>query len=620
MKILQNTKNTIFSLFFKVNFLLSFTVLLAFMTYNDEYSVITFVLVLMGSFSTVILLYALVYILMLLFSRTTRFILYASGIVFVGINLIFITDFFIYRLYKFHINAMVIDIITSPEALDSMQLGIWPILLFAALSFSLITIEFILIHKLVKMNSNYANDLNTALNKRLIYPILTIVMIEKISYGAASLQNHRDILSHFEVIPYYQPLTFNRIAAKYFGYQPKIELENTIQIQSKIHYPLAPLNSIQHGEPFHIFIIVSDAAGDSYINEKTTPNLTHFKEDAIVFNHHYSGGNATRFGIFSLLYGLNSTYWFSFLNAQKGSVLFDTLKSLDYNITIVSSTNTDWPEFRKTCFSNVQESIKDNFKGSPWEKDEQSKNYFIQHIDAHKDKQSLFSFVFFDAPHGYSYPPNHNKFNASGENINYLAATKGSGEITESRARYQNAVSYNDLLFGEMIAKLKEKKLYDNSLIIFTSDHGQEFYEYGSFGHNSSFSNAQTHSPLIIKLPKNMNSITTQKQIDHLTSHNDIVPTLMTLLGVRNDPADYSNGQNLFDTHYKRKYIFCSNWGNNAIITQNHTYIFSNLPNKMFSNEIRDNSSYKKLSKIKVDSKIVLEVMNQNRRFLSGKK
>ena len=110
---------------------------------------------------------------------------------------------------------------------------------------------------------------------------------------------------------------------------------------------------------------VFDKKTRNYAKEK-------LKKDSIVLGNHYSGGNSTRFGIFSLLYGLNSTYWFTFLNASKGSVFFDVLKQLQYDMSIVSSTNTSWPEFKKTAYFNIVDKIKDDFKGKPWEKDKQS--------------------------------------------------------------------------------------------------------------------------------------------------------------------------------------------------------------------------------------------------------
>jgi membrane-anchored protein YejM (alkaline phosphatase superfamily) len=290
---------------------------------------------------------------------------------------------------------------------------------------------------------------------------------------------------------------------------------------------------------------------------------------------------------------------------------------LNYDISIISSTNTNWPEFRKTCYVNVQEGIEDEFKGSPWEKDEQSASCFLNHIDTYKNQTPLFNFIFLDAPHGYSYPESSNKYLAAKGEINYLTVSEGSEELKTTIKRYKNAVYYNDQLFGKMITKLKEKKLYDDSLIIYTSDHGQEFFEQGNFGHNTSFSKGQIHVPLIIKLPKSLQKSHLGEQINsYLTSHQDIVPSLLTLLGVKNDTSKYSNGKNFFSQTFKRDYIFSANWNNNAIVSKDVTSVFSNLPNKMFNNEIRDSHTYELFKNKKINSKFILDTMNENKKFL----
>jgi membrane-anchored protein YejM (alkaline phosphatase superfamily) len=447
-----------------------------------------------------------------------------------------------------------------------------------------------------------------------------IILTEKFTYGTLSLLQNNEYVSKFKVIPLYQPLTFNRLAAKYFNYEAPQELQNRIDTDALVNYPLNPLELPQELNKFNIIIIVSDAVKNSELNKDTAPNIEMFKKESIVFENHFSGGNATRFGIFSILYGLNSTYWFSFLNANKGPVLVDALNKSSYDINIISSTNASWPEFRKTAYSNVaQDAIKDDFEGSPWQKDEQSTQYFIDKIEQQENGKPFFKFVFLDAPHGYSYPPYTNKFNASGENVNYLAATKGSKETEASHARYKNAIYFNDLMFAKMMDKLKEKKMYDESLIIYTSDHGQEFYEYGFYGHNSAFNKAQVNSPLIVKLPKSLQDKVQipKKYPNILTSHNDIVPSIFHLLGIDAPSSNYSNGYNIFDVNYDREYIFTANWNNNAIVTKKYTYVFSNLPNKMFKNEVRYTDTYQKVDKeVQLESKILLDIMNQNRKFL----
>jgi membrane-anchored protein YejM (alkaline phosphatase superfamily) len=318
------------------------------------------------------------------------------------------------------------------------------------------------------------------------------------------------------------------------------------------------------------------------------------------------------------MYGINSTYWFSFLDENKGSVMFDILKRLDYQINIISSTNTSWPEFRKTCYVNILDSIKDDSKGTPWQKDKQSTDYFLRTIDEHNQTKPIFSFVFLDAPHGHSFPKEFNKFNVKDQNINYLTVDKKGKEIEQLKASYKNAIAYDDFLVGKMIDKLKEKGLYENSLIIFTSDHGEEFYEYGFFGHNSAFSKAQTNSPLILKLPETLKNTLTlpTESLYNFTSHLDIVPTILTLLGVENKSSDYSNGYNIFNEDFKRDFVFNANWNHNAIITKDYTYIFSNLPNKMFDNEVRKTSDYSKVNNQKINPRLLIDIINENKSFL----
>jgi membrane-anchored protein YejM (alkaline phosphatase superfamily) len=514
---------------------------------------------------------------------------------------------------------MVINILTSPDAMDSIQLGTTPLIAFIMIVISFVVYEIFLIKKLSNTDIHLKELLNKKINKVILLPIFLIIFIEKITYGSLSLLQESQIVTKFKVIPLYQPLTFSRVAAKYFNYEHNEELQNSIQTNALVKYPTSKIKIPNDINKFNIIIIASDSARDSDINEDITPNVELFKKDSVVFNNHYSGGNATRFGIFSIIYGLNSTYWFSFLNANKGPVIFNTLKKIGYNIDIISSTNTSWPEFRQTTYTDIQDSIKDDFKGSPWEKDEQSTNYFIEKIENYSSDKPLFSFVFLDAPHGYSYPDYANKFNATGENVNYLSVSKDSKKNKAIHARYKNSLYFNDLMFAKMIKKLKEKDMYDNSLIIFTSDHGQEFYEYGFFGHNSAFSKAQINSPLIIKLPNSLKSEVKlpEKYPNVLTSHNDIVPTLMSLLGIKNDTSEYSNGYNIFNNDFNRKYVFSANWNNNAVITKENTYVFSNLPNKMFKNEVRDTKTYKKSQEnIQLNSKILVEIMNENKRFL----
>ena len=132
--------------------------------------------------------------------------------------------------------------------------------------------------------------------------------------------------------------------------------------------------------------------------------------------------------------------------------------------------------------------------------------------------------------------------------------------------RYKNCLHYVDDLIGKIISQLDKKNKLENTIIIITSDHGQEFNDSkkGYWQHGGNFSKYQINTPFILydfnKAPKKYN---------HLTLHYDIAPTIMnSYLGVSNSPKDYSSGKSLFDTS-KRDFFICGYNQKFAIVETN---------------------------------------------------
>jgi membrane-anchored protein YejM (alkaline phosphatase superfamily) len=519
-------------------------------------------------------------------------------------NLAILLDFFIFRIYKFHINSMILNIITSPEAIDAIELSAITKISFFVLLFLLFVFEIIIIYNLKRISES---GFVKFINKKILIILFSIFFIEKISYGFFELFFKNNIISKFSTIPLYQPFTFNRFIVDNFDYNRRTS-KHFIST-GKLFYPTEDILMKKTPSTPNIFIFFSDAFRNSVISKEVTPNIENFKNDSIYFKNHYSGGNSTRFGLFSFFYGLNATYWFPFLEANKGPLFFNILKKLNYQINISSSTSTIWPEFAQTVFVDVQKSIKDDFKGTPYQKDIKNSKYFSNWISKQDKSKPIFSFVFLDAPHGHSYPKEFTKFRPDNKgDINYLTINSSDRDILFNQ--YKNAIYFNDKLFADMIKVLKTNNLYENSIIIFSSDHGEEFYEYGGYGHNNAFNKSQINSPLLIKIPNHKSKIVTK-----ITSHQDIAPTLLTILGVANSTKSYSNGKNLLDDNYHRDFIFSSNWSSSAIVTKNYTQIYSNLPNEIFNNEVRDNEKYKITDK-NIDKLLMLKIIQQNKLFL----
>lgn len=533
------------------------------------------------------------------FDNTAIFIL---GITSFILNLLLIVDFFIYKIYKFHINGMVLNIFFSPSAWKNVHLGKGPIFGAIFILFSLLYLEYILFLKIpiVQINIEFYS---------LLGYMLLIIFIEKMINGFCNIFNVISANSSVRVIPFYQRTSMRHFQRRFLKNLDKTRDINMKTKHSNLKYPIKNLSFLENYEKKDIYIFVLDAVRNDFITSEIAPNIYNFSENNIRFNKHFSGGAATRYGLFSLFYGLNGIYWHSFLAEQKGSLLFDVLKKRDYKNILISSSTLSWPEFRKTSFVDVNDDIKDDFKGEIWEKDRDASELFIKKIKQIPKDKNVFSFVFFDAPHGpYSYPKDFNKFKPDNNGkINYINVSEKNKDIY--RNQYFNAINYDDYLVGKMMKALKETGRYNDSIIIIMSDHGEEFFECGNFGHNNAYTDEQTNSFLTIKYND------TRLIKNNMTSNVDIIPFLFSALGVKNNPDDYSNGSNIMNVN--RDHVFLSKWSECAIKTYDHTFVFPFKAYEAGKLEVRRNKDYSSVNKDIINDNYdkVMKEMDNNSRF-----
>ncbi|MGH9322289.1 MAG: sulfatase [Vicinamibacteria bacterium] len=97
-------------------------------------------------------------------------------------------------------------------------------------------------------------------------------------------------------------------------------------------------------------------------------------------------------------------------------------------------------------------------------------------------------------------------------------------------ARYDAEIAYFDHHFGRLLTHLNELGLYNSSLIFFTADHGEEFFEHGAWGHGHTLYNELLRIPLIVKLPNHRAEH--RGALDaRLASSMDVLPTIRDVLG-----------------------------------------------------------------------------------------
>ncbi len=99
---------------------------------------------------------------------------------------------------------------------------------------------------------------------------------------------------------------------------------------------------------------------------------------------------------------------------------------------------------------------------------------------------------------------------------------------------YDGEIASTDAQFGRLVAYLKESGQYDNTLIVVTSDHGEEFWEHGDVYHGQTLYEEQLRVPCLMKLPGSEHA---GEVYEAAVNGLDLAPTLLDLLDLPPEPG-----------------------------------------------------------------------------------
>lgn len=484
-----------------------------------------------------------------------------------GVATLFI-DTIVFAQYRFHINAVVLELVMSGQIV-SFPLITWLMviggvaLLLAAQWWTIRWLENGAPVRALKLGRKFA-----------LLTFAALLATNAIHIWAAA-HAYQPVTTVKRYLPLFYPATADKFMRKQ-GWvdEEALERQKALAFKRKndLNYPLAPLQTQPVEKPLNIMLLVVDSWRADTFNADNTPNMWKYAQSGVVFNNHIATGNATRTGIFGLFYGIPGTYWHGFLANQQSPVLIDRLQALDYQLGIFTAAQLRKPEFNQTVFTKV-ENLRIGSEGSrPSELDADLTQDWLAWYDQRDKSKPTFSFLFYDAPHGYDFPADFEpKYEPMLKEVNYLKLNNDT-DPTPFFNRYKTSVRYVDSMATKVLNKLKDSGDLENTLVIITGDHGQEMNDnkLNFWGHNSNFTDAQVNVPFAIFGP-GVDAAKMQWSSEALTSHQDVVPTLMKhYLGVTNDVKDYSVGEDLLGDAVKRDWIISSNYSGYAIITDDN--------------------------------------------------
>jgi arylsulfatase A-like enzyme len=298
---------------------------------------------------------------------------------------------------------------------------------------------------------------------------------------------------------------------------------------------------------FNVLILVSDATRADHLScygyeIETTPNIDRFAGEGIRFENPVAQGSHTIVAtpaiiasVYPTIHGL--THYRAVLS-DSITLISELLKGAGYQ-TLGIVTNPHLTE--NNGFAQGFDYYESD-RGWQNTDAEVVNQEFLQFLDQYR-KDRFLAFLFYIDPHTPYDPPEAylRKFGAdvSIEITDWSQEKLLPMQEVERRdivARYDGAVNYFDDEFGKLMAELKKRGLYDRSLIVYTSDHGEGFWDHNKVGHGNSLYEELLRVPLIMRFPIMVKFPKLQlrgKVLRQPARQIDIVPTALDLLGVK---------------------------------------------------------------------------------------
>jgi uncharacterized protein len=498
-----------------------------------------------------------------------RIFLAASGVLVTLALYYFLVDGAVYRILKNHLDAFwLIYLATTFEGLG---IGLPQIMVGFALLAGVAALEWWLFRLAARVRAPRRWVIGQTVACVLAYGVSQTLHL--LAYGA----NDTRIAALTPQLPFYFPIVSHKHSAKYREQLPMIGEASANAIGAEagaFRYPLREVScDLSGGRRPNIVILLLESWRADALDSVVTPRMNAFSQRASRFLNHFSSGNSTPAGVFPVFYGIHSTYWTAVKanNARiHNPVLIDALEANGYGFGIYANSHFERHKVKDTVFRGID--VHESFEGATDDaRDRDMTEQLLDFMERQKATGKAFlAFAFYKSTHySYSYPPELAPFQPA-EELNPALAS-GADDSGPVRNDYWNSVHYVDALIGDLLERMEEETLLDDTIVVITSDHGEEFNDNkdNSWGHTGNFTTYQTRVPLIVYVPWRQ-----PRRVTAVTSQVDIAPTLMHEgLGCEHDTRDYSNGLNLFGPLPDRRPVVVSSYVNHALILGEDVFV-----------------------------------------------
>lgn len=547
--------------------------------------------------------------------KLTKSILPSVAIITFSLFVLYL-DIRVYSLYRSHLNVGILEYIFTEAFAELARVGASAgiTMLFGALFLA------VFVYGSVKfLFKNFIPIVDLKITRIIYWSLFLCFLGSQITYMYVDVTNYIPIKKWTRHIPFYQPLTARRAmikhgivdSSKIRSYEVRSDFSD-----ASINYSKDLKCEEDTVKPNILWLFIDSWRFDDF-NKEVTPNIYNWanKTTLDTFENHWSIGNETIPSLFSIFYSVPGLYIKPFTESGTTPNIISKFIKEDYDLNILTSWPIDATTLSKNIFRDVKSLETRNLSENAYESDFIIKNNLLKFLKERNKEKPFYSFMIFDSAHDYSLPPDYKApFKPFSQKLDYMKLT-ASTDPTLHKNRGRNAVHYIDSLIGEILKSPDLKDSDRPTIIMVTSDHGEQFNDFKKnyWGHSSNFSRYQLRVPLMIKWDGVKTKHPSTESIDlnsnktykHMTTHNDMSHTFLETVF----NCDLEPNQSVGDSLYSKTARFpllLSTYSRHGVLTKDKIYSYEvGLGYEVYDydyNEVTDHDVPKEIFKQYLDA------------------
>ncbi len=469
----------------------------------------------------------------------------ATALVTAGLAL----DARIYQSVGFHLNGFFLRFLAQPNALKEAGVPMSDVALFLGLATGFAIVD-------VVAGAWFIGRFSAP--PRRAWPLaLALVLLsagERVYGTALTFFGGPSFFSASTVLPLQPPVRWATLWIRIFGEREQKDPFARAGASTRLPSGLDPA-AVHLARTPDVLFVVAESLPAEHLDARTMPRLWQRALSGARFTHHYAGASSTNYTLFTLMYGLQAQKLEATVGAGRRPVLFPALADHGYRTKVLAASCVDWMDLKDTVFGGVPaEDLKTWCKDvEPPERDAAMLAEARAFTASADPQRPVFLFLFFFGTHfNYFLDDEDRVFEPFWDGAGGIKATTAPGELIQARAR--NAAHKLDRALDGFLAEF-ERVRGRPPLVVFTGDHGEEFRQKGHIGHGSAVTSEQIHVPAVWLGPGVPTGVH-----DVPTSHSDVVPTLLELLGDDHPPSLYADGVSMFRAPPDRFVVSTVGW------------------------------------------------------------